>query len=693
MRHDDANLALSVSSADSLIGLSVPQFAKPRLLSVFLDVHSTTAPWRWPRVTAFAGSADTANPARRTADLAGKPYWALAQGFISNATSSSMTPLSLVIDKRGIYYDARRPSDLEHLIVQHKTLRLGESPQASELMAAVVNRRISRYHTALHNLPTEMEPHKSRRRVLVVDQAVGDPSIAGGLADASHFQHMLEAALDENPGAEIWVAPPLLSPASSRGRRGILTPTDPPAGVRRLATMDNPYHLIEQVDRVYTVSAQLGFEALLAGRPVRVFGMPFYAGWGLTEDEQQLARRTARPSIAALFEAAYMRYPRYLNPATHRLGTLEDVLESLALQGEVQQRQARFGPLVGVGFSLWKHRFARPYLEAGGHPVTWSTAQQNVTGDRHVVVWGAAPRPQGLTADAPILRMEDAFIHSSGLGSDLMAPCSQVLDSRGLYFDAHSPNDLLDLLNHHVFDAKLIERAALLRKLVIKHGITKYNLGRRAPTWQAPQGRAIALVTGQVADDASVRYGSAQASTAEKLLSAVRLARPDAWVVYKPHPDVITGNRIGLLEASELCDVVDTQSDIISLIEAADEVHTITSLAGFDALIRNKKVYTYGLPFYAGWGLTIDEVTPIPGRERQLSLDELVAASLILYPIYWDWTLGIFTTPEAIVTKLGEVAARPMAPPLNRKTRELMHVLRWIRNLVEDIRVSRQPRF
>jgi capsular polysaccharide export protein len=693
MRQDSANLALSVNSADSLIGLYAPQFAKARMLSIFLDVCSTTAPWRWPRATAFAGSADRVNPARLAANLAGKPYWSMAQGFIANATSSSMTPLSLVIDKRGIYYDARCPSDLEHLIEQHKTLGLGESLQASELMAAVVNGRISRYNTASQNWPTEMARHKRLRRVLVVDQALGDPSIVGGLADANHFHQMLVAALEENPGAEIWLALPLLSSFNSQDRRGILAHIDLPVGVRRLTTMVNPFHLIEQVDKVYTVSAQLGFEALLAGCPVRVFGMPFYAGWGLTEDEQQLARRTARPSIAALFEAAYMRYPRYLNPATHRLGTLEDVLESLTLQGEVRRRQARFGPLVGVGFSLWKHRFARPYLEAGGHPVTWCPAQQTVAGDRHVVVWGAAPRPQGLPADAPILRMEDAFIHSAGLGSDLMAPCSQVLDSRGLYFDAHRPNDLLDLLNHHAFDAKLIERAAALRKLVIKYGITKYNLGRRTPTWQAPQGRTIALVTGQVADDASVRYGSAQASTAEKLLSAVRLARTEAWIVYKPHPDVMTGNRKGLINANALCDVVDTQSDIISLIEAADEVHTITSLAGFDALIRNKKIYTYGLPFYAGWGLTIDTVTPIPGRERQLSLDELVAASLILYPIYWDWTLGIFTTPEATVTKLGEAAARPMAPPLNRKTRELMHVLRWIRNLIEDIRVSRQSRF
>ena len=42
--------------------------------------------------------------------------------------------------------------------------------------------------------------------------------------------------------------------------------------------------LIEAAAALYTVTSQMGFEALLWGRPVRVFGLPFYAGWGLTRD-------------------------------------------------------------------------------------------------------------------------------------------------------------------------------------------------------------------------------------------------------------------------------------------------------------------------------------------------------------------------------------------------------------------------
>jgi capsular polysaccharide export protein len=39
----------------------------------------------------------------------------------------------------------------------------------------------------------------------------------------------------------------------------------------------------------------------------------------------------------------------------------------------------------------------------------------------------------------PLWRMEDGFIRSSGLGSDLLAPLSLVLDKTGIYYDASRP--------------------------------------------------------------------------------------------------------------------------------------------------------------------------------------------------------------------------------------------------------------
>jgi capsular polysaccharide export protein len=77
----------------------------------------------------------------------------------------------------------------------------------------------------------------------------------------------------------------------------------------------------------------------------------------------------------------------------------------------------------------------------------------------------------------------------------------------------------------------------------------------------------------------------------------------------------------------------------------------MTSLAGFEALLHQKRVITYGLPFYAGWGLTQDRHA-IHRRGRKLALDELVAAALILYPRYIDWHRGYLVQVESILEHL-----------------------------------------
>lgn len=277
------------------------------------------------------------------------------------------------------------------------------------------------------------------------------------------------------------------------------------------------------------------------------------------------------------------------------------------------------------------------------------------------------------------IRIEDGFIHSAGLGSDMSPPCSQVVDFQGMYFDARRPNDLTEILNSASFTKEELARAAHLRSEIVRTGVTKYNLGRRAPEWYAPTDKLVVLVAGQVSDDASIRLGTSDIATSEALLKEVRTRRPDAFIVYKPHPDVLSGNRAGLVDAAHLADIVDTDADLISLIDACDEVHVLSSLAGFDALMRNKSVHTYGHPFYAGWGLTHD-VLPQSWRKRQLTLDMLTAGVLLRYAIYWDWKLSLFTTPESIVRQLASKAARPLDAIQGSRARPLIKAIRWIRN-------------
>ena len=182
----------------------------------------------------------------------------------------------------------------------------------------------------------------------------------------------------------------------------------------------------------------------------------------------------------------------------------------------------------------------------------------------------------------------------------------------------------------------LLARAAAVRKHLVEKKLSKYNVFGDAAL-DLPEGQTVILVPGQVEDDASIRYG-APGMTNLELLRRTREKRPEAYIVYKPHPDVLVGNRVGAVaqgDALRYCDRIVTEASIDSVLAHADEVHTLTSLVGFEALMRGKRVVTYGLPFYAGWGLTEDQ-KPCERRRRVLSLDALVAAALLLYPRYID---------------------------------------------------------
>lgn len=188
-------------------------------------------------------------------------------------------------------------------------------------------------------------------------------------------------------------------------------------------------------------------------------------------------------------------------------------------------------------------------------------------------------------------------------------------------------------------------------------GVTKYNLPGAAPALPAAPGRRRILVPGQVEDDLSVLRGAAGAVRGNlDLLRAVRAAEPEAFIVFKPHPDVEAGHRRGGVAAGAaagLADLVLEKAPIAPLLGQVDAVHTITSLAGFEALLRGVPVTCWGQPFYAGWGLTQDRA-PIPRRARRLGLDELVAGALILYPRYQDPVTLLPTTPEALLDRLAE---------------------------------------
>lgn len=317
--------------------------------------------------------------------------------------------------------------------------------------------------------------------------------------------------------------------------------------------------------------------------------------------------------------------------------------------------------IYALNFSSWKRPVIQQFFT--GRAVKFIHDLSTISECCTLVVWGYKDDLFELPSTINIIRLEDGFLRSVGLGADLTRPMSWVADSRGIYFDASRVSDLEYIFANQYFSDELLTRANKLRQRILTLGLTKYNLD--AQSWQRPEGsKHVILVPGQVESDASIKYGAPELSSNLELLRAVRTAHPTAYIVYKPHPDVVAGLRcIGNNEqdVGAYCDEILPNAAMHELLIAVDEVHVLTSLTGFEALLRGKAVTCYGQPFYAGWGLTNDRV-PVARRVRVLSLSELIAGALILYPKYLSRKDGQLITVEEAVNELSAWQAQPSVP-------------------------------
>lgn len=304
-------------------------------------------------------------------------------------------------------------------------------------------------------------------------------------------------------------------------------------------------------------------------------------------------------------------------------------------------------------------------------PTAAAAVQAAVADGGGIAVWPSRS-PAGLTeaaraAGVPLYRVEDGFVRSVGLGAACHPPLSIVLDRTGLYYDPSGPSDLETILATADFSAELKDRAAALAAFIVRAGISKYAAGR-GPAAELPVGVRRVLVTGQVEDDLSVRLAGAGVAGNLDLLRRVRAAEPDAFIVFKPHPDVEAGLRPGHVSEAEALTYADRVLRDVAmpeLLDAVDCVHVLTSLAGFEALLRGREVVTHGMPFYAGWGLTRDLAGPLPRRTRRLDLADLVTGALILYPRYLDPVTRLPCPPEVLMARLSE-QTRPRSTWLTR---------------------------
>lgn len=547
----------------------------------------------------------------------------------------------LIADSQGIHYDVNGRSDLLTALDEGKPAGWMRKEPGSEDLRQLIE-LFRETGTSKYNwFPGEFrdEPLPAEEGILVVDQSRGDAAIRHGGLDVRDFDRMLRDALDESAGSPVYVRahPDHLF----RKKHSCFSPellAD--ARVRLLSPDLSPAQCFTFCPTVMVGSSLMGMEALIHGRRVVTYGSPFFAGRGLTVDRGAATAR--RPvDLAGLFEAAYLRYSHYFDPDTGEPCDFGRILGHLALQKEMFRRNR--GLTVTVGLTPWQRDIAGSYLRSPAGEIIHTSDPASAPSGSRVLLWGRKLEFKGEHR----VRVEDGFIRSKGLGAAFNFPCSWVLDRRGIYFDAGGPSDLEDLLNAGFGDAD-VEQARVLIRVLREKRLTKYNLtGERVSLDKdLVRGRKVILVPGQVEADASIAFGSPEVRSNIELLRHVRAAEPDACLVFKAHPDLVAGARHGSVMPggfSDACDLAVTEGNVLDWLDLCDEVHTMTSTVGFEALIRDKPVVTYGMPFYAAWGLTTDRMD-CPRRQRRLSLEELVCGALMKYPRYLNPATGEFTT-------------------------------------------------
>jgi capsular polysaccharide export protein len=427
----------------------------------------------------------------------------------------------------------------------------------------------------------------------------------------------------------------------------------------------DPWSLLDDAAEMHCGGGdELAFLALLRGVAVHCHSDGRFAGWGLTIDGPTVAPK-GRVALARLAASVLIDQARYRDPFTGADCDVETAVDRLGFWRNCID--ANRDVAAGAGIAAWKRREVEAMLWAGRRePLRFfqrarPAVAAAIARGGAIAVWPSRA-PRGLAEDAraahvPVYRVEDGFVRSVGLGAACHPPLSIVVDRLGLYYDPTGPSDLEAILATADFPAELTARAEKLADFIVRSGISKYFTGQSDAVADLPHGRRLVLVPGQVEDDLSVRLGGGGVAGNLDLLRRVRAAEPDAFLIFKPHPDVEAGHRPGhVAEADALAYADKIVRDVAmpAMLEAVDSVHVLTSLAGFEALLRGREVVTHGVPFYAGWGLTRDLAGPLPRRGRTLSLPELVAGALILYPRYLDPVTRLPCPPEVMMARLSE---------------------------------------
>lgn len=418
----------------------------------------------------------------------------------------------------------------------------------------------------------------------------------------------------------------------------------PVSGARLLPAESDPWSLVSQARSVHaSVDDEIALVAGLAAVPV-------FDGEGSRTAPELLAMAARRSIGSALYRDCFSGKAASAAEAVQQLQDWRRHLDgnrSLAASSGMA-----FWKREAITYFLWDGQRSPPFMKTQAG-LRCAQAQGGA-----LAIWPsrvpAETKAEAAALFVPIAQVEDGFLRSRGLGAALVPPSSVVVDRTGIYYDATRPSDLETLLATHPFPQSLLARAAKLRTRVCESGVSKYGASS-AENIPLPAGRRTILAIGQVEDDLSVQLGGGGIGGNLDFLARVRAVEPDAWIIYRPHPDVRAGHRKGHVSeaaARRFVDQIDEGSALMGLVCSVSAVHVLSSLTGFEALMRGREVVVHGMPFFAGWGLTRDLVPAPARRGRILTIDQLVAATLILYPRYLDPVTRLPCGPELWIDRM-----------------------------------------
>lgn len=635
------------------------------------------------------GHKKTAEKARKYAKNHNLPYIALEDGLIRSLDLgvNGAIPYSISVDNVGCYYDCTKPSKIEKLLEDASWYDEKIEKDASFFIAKITRLQISKYNCA-SDAPSDLIENKEKS-LLIVDQTFNDASLILGKAKDDVFKRMLDTAKEKFSDYTIYIKthPDVLS-GKKQGlfKKELLDDSKfSSLNIKIIKENYRAISILKQFSKVFVATSQMGFEALLLNKDVYCFALPFYAGYGLTKEivntnDLEIAailkrrKKLLNVSINKLFVATYLKLCRYVNPITKMRVSLNEILDLIDTQYRVNEENKQNYVVFNV--KGWKQEILRAFLGCTDtrYKVYFTKSYKKALSlckeyNATLVQWASkkdfALEKEAQSLNIKTLNVEDGFLRSKGLGATYNKPMSLVFDDLGIYYDPRYPSRLEDIFNNIASISKIEKeeldiRANKLKDFILSRGLTKYNVGTSIDRiWdeikEKAQGKKIILVPGQVEGDASVKYGGLSIHSNLDLLKKVREWHKDSFIIYKPHPDVLALARvkseITLNAVKEYCDYIIYDVSINDLYKRVDEIHTLTSQSGFEALLRDVKVFVYGMPFYASWNLT-EDYKKETRRKQKLSLNDLLIGTYFLYPRYYDWNTHLICRVEDICNLL-----------------------------------------